>query len=667
MQIKPQSFKQFQVKAPKGLKNGTVYEIDYNAKGIPENVIPVLDTFIVGKCQKFIGITVINQSDDIKWIPQGQHIGTVHLIEGRTPSEEEAQEIIHKLKVDPQEVDEVNSRSTDDFITSNDQVQTKRPVQHQEKQNLSPEMKKKLDNIIDEYSDIFSKDQYDIGTSTHPPVEIPTEGPPCISAPYTIPLKFRPWADNTINKLLEAGMIQWTMSTGASPVIIVPKKGLEVPKDPGTPLPVTAKLRMVCDYRKLNKKLPADLWSYDKDSQRIDNHRINAPYPLPHIDKMLALIRGRKFLMMLDCTGAFHGLRLSPDAAKKSTFITHLGKFKWKVAPFGLALLPSYYLKAMQDTLSGLEDFTRNYMDDILIASYTEKEHLDNITQVFERFHKFKMKLKLAKCEFGQSEIQFLSHIINHEGIRTLPEKTEEISKIKAPRNADEVRVFLGLLNYYCRFIPAFSDLMHPIQKLLKKNVKFEWTEECDTALKTAEETLMRDPILYHPDPNTLWIIETDASKTAFGGILLQPYTHDRIKQEVPVTFISYNFTGTQQAWSATERELYAIYVAMQKLSYMIKGSRVTIRTDHKLLLEIVAGVAKYQNSAAADKFHCWTSDILTGDPHPTIQYKKGSLNLIADSLSRLRTGDHYKYDAPLHNDKPLVLKEKAEITMVTT
>ena len=100
------------------------------------------------------------------------------------------------------------------------------------------------------------------------------------------------------------------MSTWASPVINVPKKGLKVPKDPGTPLPATAKLRLVCDYRKLNKKLPADFWSYNKDSQRIDNHGINAPYPLPCIDEMLALIRGCKFLMTLDCTGAFHGLRL---------------------------------------------------------------------------------------------------------------------------------------------------------------------------------------------------------------------------------------------------------------------------------------------------------------------------------------------------------------------
>ena len=280
-------------------------------------------------------------------------------------------------------------------------------------------------------------------------------------------------------------------------------------------------------------------------------------------------------------------------------------------------------------------------MDDILTASCTENKHLDHIRQVFEHFCKFKMNLKLAKCEFGRSEIQFLGHIINHEGIRTLPKKTDEISKIKAPRNADKVRAFLRVLNYYLRFIPAFADLMHPIQKQLKKNIKFKWMEECDKAFQTAKETLMRDPILYHPDPSIPWIIKTDSSKTAFTGVLLQPYIHDRIKQECPVTFILSNFTGTQQAWSATECKLYAIYIAMHKLSYMIKGSKVTIRTDHKPLLEIVAGTAKAQNTVAADKFRGWTSDILARDPHPTVEYKKGSLNLIADSLSGLRTGEH--------------------------
>ena len=117
------------------------------------------------------------------------------------------------------------------------------------------EQKNKLDEIINEYADIFSKNQYDIGTSTHPLIEIPTEGPPCISVPYTIPLKFRPWADNTINKLLKAGMIQCTMSTWASLVIIEPKKELEVKtEDAKKPLLVDARLRLVCDYCKLNQK-----------------------------------------------------------------------------------------------------------------------------------------------------------------------------------------------------------------------------------------------------------------------------------------------------------------------------------------------------------------------------------------------------------------------------
>ena len=99
----------------------------------------------------------------------------------------------------------------------------------------------------------------------------------------------------------------------------------------------------------------------------------------------------------------------------------------------------------------------------------------------------------------------------------------------------------------------------------------------------------------------------------------------------------------------------------------MIKGSRVTLRTDHKPLLEIVAGTAKAQNTVATDKFCRWTSDILAGDPHPTIQYKKGFLNLIVNSLSRLRTGEHYEHDTPLHNTEPIILKKKAEVNMVIT
>ena len=208
--------------------------------------------------------------------------------------------------------------------------------------------------------------------------------------------------------------------------------------------------------------------------------------------------------------------------------------------------------------------------------------------------------------------------------------RKQEISKIKTPRNTDEVRAFLGLLNYYRRFIPAFSDLMHLIQKLLKKNVKFEWTEEYDVAFKTGKETLMRNPMLYHPDPNT-------------------PMDHrNRCQQD---SICRHATTAIHSRWDKTGSPSGIHIIQLHRYPTSLECHRkrtlhnlcgnvkrqcdksVTIRTDHKTLLEIVAGMAKSQNSAAADKFRHWTSDILTGDPHPTIQYKKGSLNLIADSL----------------------------------
>ena len=172
--------------------------------------------------------------------------------------------------------------------------------------------------------------------------------------------------------------------------------------------------------------------------------------------------------------------------------------------------------------------------------------------------------------------------------------------------------------------------------------------------------------MLYHPDPNKPWIIKTDVSKTAFAGVLLQPHETDGVMQEVPVTFISYNFTGTQQAWSTTERELYTIYVAVRKLQYLIYGSRkVTIRTDHKPLVDIVSGTAKNQNTAASEKMHHWTADIMA--IAPTIEHIKGQHNVIADSLSRLRTDDYYMYDKQLENNEPIYMSSKAEVNMVQT
>ena len=171
--------------------------------------------------------------------------------------------------------------------------------------------------------------------------------------------------------------------------------------------------------------------------------------------------------------------------------------------------------------------------------------------------------------------------------------------------------------------------------------------------------------MLYHPDPNKPWIIEMDSSKTAFMGVLLQPHILDRTMQEVPVTLISYSFTGTQQSWSVTERELYTIHASVRKIHYMINGGKIIIRMDHKPLIDIAAGTAKVQNSAASEKLCRWTYDLIALGPE--IEYKKGSANMITDSLSRLRTDEHYTHDKPLKNTEPIYLEDKAELNIVQT
>ena len=176
VQIKPKNWKQFRVKAPRNLKSGELYEIDFNGNGFPEGVIPLTCTFIAGTHQKFIHVNLINQGDETAWIPRGQHIGIITTSDGWEPSQEEVHEILHQFQNSKHQVNEMKAGSIDDFITNGDQVQQKRPVEHKTSAKVSPEMKKKLAQLIEDYADIFSKNQYDVGESTHPPIEIPTEG-----------------------------------------------------------------------------------------------------------------------------------------------------------------------------------------------------------------------------------------------------------------------------------------------------------------------------------------------------------------------------------------------------------------------------------------------------------------------------------------------------------
>ena len=202
-------------------------------------------------------------------------------------------------------------------------------------------------------------------------------------------------------------------------------------------------------------------------------------------------------------------------------FVTPFGKYEFNMVPFGLAQAPVYFQALINKVLKGLHKFAVAYLDDIIIFSKNEEEHLEHLRIIFQRLKEAGLKLKRSKCDFMKTQIQYL---ISSSGIQPLPEKLGSIKNIPAPRSPKEVKQFLGLAGYYHKFVPRFSDLSRPLTRLTRKDVLFEWTKECQACFELLKETLCTHPILWYPDPNRSYVLFTDASKYGWAGVLMQPY-----------------------------------------------------------------------------------------------------------------------------------------------
>ena len=161
--------------------------------------------------------------------------------------------------------------------------------------------------------------------------------------------------------------------------------------------------------------------------------------------------------------------------------------------------------------------FTSAYIGDIIIYSRTAQEHLDHLWQVFHKLCIAELTMKLSKCYFFAKEIQYLGHVLSTTGIKPLPCKTAAIKLMNPPKNAKEVRAFLGLVGYYCKFIKNFAQVTKPLTALTHHDAKFSWTSNHLPAFNTLKSALLEVPILHYPDPSKCCIVYTDASNDAFG------------------------------------------------------------------------------------------------------------------------------------------------------
>ena len=202
-------------------------------------------------------------------------------------------------------------------------------------------------------------------------------------------------------------------------------------------------------------------------------------HPLPNIDQLYTQLRGAKVFTTLNLRSGYYHIKLGKDSQAKTAFVTPFGKYEFNMVPFGLAQAPAYFQALINKVLKGLHKIAVAYLDDIIIFSKNEEEHLEHLRIIFQRLKEASLKLKRSRCDFMKAQIQYLGHLISCSGIQPLPEKLESIKHMPAPRSPKEVKQFLGLTGYYCKFVPRFSDLSRPLTRLTRKDVLFEWTKEC--------------------------------------------------------------------------------------------------------------------------------------------------------------------------------------------
>ena len=226
-------------------------------------------------------------------------------------------------------------------------------------------------------------------------------------------------------------------------------------------------------------------------------------YPLPLIDEILSMLGKAKHFTSLDLKSGYWQVGMSDKDKEKTAFACHKGLFEFNVMPFGLANAPSVFMMLMNIVLSGLEGFVCASIDDILIFSETLEQHMKHIQLVFERLEQHYLKLKLKRMSVheggGKKNLGF---VIGKEGIKPDLNKVEAIRSMTAPTTVREVRSFMGMCSYYCRFIPKFSQIAEPIIALTKKYARFQWSEVCQKAFEHLKESLTVVPLLAYPDPD---------------------------------------------------------------------------------------------------------------------------------------------------------------------
>ena len=272
------------------------------------------------------------------------------------------------------------------------------------------------------------------------------------------------------------------------------------------------------------------------------------------------------------------------------------------------------------------------YLDDIIIFSNSEEEHLLHLEEVFHWLRKAGLKMKQSKCDFFKSQIHYLGHLISEDGISPLLDKLDSIKNMPAPKCTKEIKQFLGLTGYYRKFVPRFADISRPLTRLTRKETTFSWTLECQKSFELLKSYLCGVPILKYAGKRKPYTLYTDASKYGWAGVLTQSHTMDidgkSVTTDHPVAFVSGLFRGSHLHWAALMKEAFAIYMSVKKLSFYLDQAEIILRSDHLPLKRFL------QKNTLNSKVNNWAMELESFNIQ--FEYIQGCKNVLADTLSRL-------------------------------
>ena len=375
-------------------------------------------------------------------------------------------------------------------------------------------------------------------------------------------------------------------------------------------------------------KKPNGKWRFCLDYRALNELTKSMGWPIPNIHQMLRRIGDKrpKIFGVLDLTMGYHQSGISEESRDLTAFRTASGVYRWTRLPMGLKGAPSHFQHQMQTEV--LKDLMYNiceiYLDDIIIYAETEEEFIERLHIVFNRLKEYNITVNPEKVKLGMSEIEYLGHVINSEGLSFSQKKRDDVLHFRKPDTQKQMRSFLGLTGQFRDHVRHYDRFAGPLQETYhdyKPYNKINWTEQLESCFVGLQAVIHTCPQLHFISDNGPIILETDASQYGIGAYLYQII--DGIKR--PIAFMSKTLTKAELKWSTIEKEAYAIFVAFRKFEHLLRDVHFTLRTDHRNLT--------FLNVEAREKVKRWKLAIQHYDF--AIEHIKGSDNIVADGFSR--------------------------------